>query len=41
LAAPFDVIADEGEKPDGGLEDIFEGREPEEKRVACCVLRVA
>ena len=28
LATPFDVIADEGEKPDGGLEEVFEGRQP-------------
>ena len=41
MAAPFDVIAHEGEEPDGGLEEVFEGREPGRERGAGCVLRIA
>ena len=26
LAAPFDVVADKGEEPDGGLEEVLQGR---------------
>ena len=41
LAPPFDVVAHEGEEPDGGLEEVFERGQPEGERVAWCVLRGA
>jgi hypothetical protein len=34
LATPFDMFAYESEEPDGGLEKVFEGREPRGERDA-------
>jgi len=41
LSAPFDMVADKSEQPDGGLEQVLERREPEGERGAWSVERYA